>query len=538
MNHQEIKGAKIVVDEDDEGAQLHLDFTCGVVSAIKWEEGRYLLDIKCQSFPLINLIFHVGANDEEGAYLFEQKRIGEAPTIKQDFDELIGLTQVKEQLGRYRHRIQMAQKRSLMGLQAEKTILHAVFMGNAGTGKSTVASLYGQMLKEMGVLSKGHVVTENRSTLLGSAYNVEQENLKEAIEKAQGGVLLIDEAYQLYKADDPRDPGHNAINTLMSVMEKGNGNWALLLAGYPSQMNGFLTANQGLASRIPKQNIFQFPDYTVDELMAIADHFCDTHNYILTSDARKALYNKVTRDYNRRDNTFGNARYILSLLKEEVLQAMSLRISTIQKPTLLQLITIEKSDIPSWTIRNTSAAMQKLQSLVGLSNLKQSIETHLNYVKMTQLRIEMGIPTDTPPLHMIFTGNPGTGKSTVADFIGEIYASMGLLSVGRVIRVERKDLVGQYIGETEQKTAQVIKSAKGNVLFIDEAYTLLGGSKSNEKDFGHRAMEMLLQVLERDHADILVILAGYSDEMNHLLKLNPGLASPIPSILRTIQPMN
>jgi SpoVK/Ycf46/Vps4 family AAA+-type ATPase len=154
--------------------------------------------------------------------------------------------------------------------------------------------------------------------------------------------------------------------------------------------------------------------------------------------------------------------------------------------------------------------------------LKQNIESHLNMVKLNMLRAEQGIPTEMPPLHMVFMGNPGTGKTTVADFIGEIYASMGLLSIGRVIKVERKDLVGTVIGETEQKTAEILKRAQGNVLFIDEAYAL---NSDADGDFGQEAIDTLLKIMEDERDRLVVIVAGYNDLMEQFLDSNPGLRS-------------
>ena len=130
----------------------------------------------------------------------------------------------------------------------------------------------------------------------------------------------------------------------------------------------------------------------------------------------------------------------------------------------------------------------------------------MNYVKHLNMRIQSGLGGEMPPLHMIFTGNPGTGKTTVAAFMGEIYASMGILSHGDVISAERSDLVGSHIGETELKVRSILNRAKGNVLFIDEAYQLYNGD--SEKDLGKIAMDTLLTTLAKDNIDMIVILAG------------------------------
>lgn len=174
-------------------------------------------------------------------------------------------------------------------------------------------------------------------------------------------------------------------------------------------------------------------------------------------------------------------------------------------------------------------AMDSLQEMIGLNNLKQSIAEHLNYVKLLAARKRAGLKASIPPLHMVFTGNPGTGKTTVADFIGEIFHKMGLLEKGHVIRTDRSKLVGKWLGETEQKTEAAIEAAKGGVLFIDEAYSLFTNDKDGDKrDFGNRVIETLLPKLSDDNFGTIVILAGYPAEMKLLLESNPGLQSRFP----------
>lgn len=508
---------------------VRLQFHIGGKGHVSWKKGKYLIELKYMEDRLAVAAFSAGGKNVEGALLKRNDDGNDASGSPfEALERMVGLRQVKDQIARYRDFVLLARKRKAGGLDTRMPSLHAAFLGSPGTGKTTVAYLYGAMLKELGLLSSGHVVIEERSTLMGQNYSSEQEKTLAALEKAKGGILFIDEAYSLYKPEDPKDPGRNVLDTLLTAMgDENNRDWMLLLAGYTEGMTELLSLNPGFDSRIPCQNRYYFEDYTVEEMMAIADSYCEANNYVLTAGARKALQNKVSHDYSRRNQTFGNGRYIVSLLSHEILQAMSLRVSKIKNPTLLQLMSIEKEDIPALRPKNSEKAMKKLHDMVGLSRLKQSIESHLDMVKLSVLRNEQGIGTDLPPLHMVFTGNPGTGKSTVADLIGEVYASLGLLSVGKVIRVERKDLVGSHVGETEQKTASVLKRAKGNVLFIDEAYTLCGGPAEGA-DFGHRALEVLLTTLSRDHIDMLVVLAGYPDDMEILLRSNPGLKSRIP----------
>lgn len=372
------------------------------------------------------------------------------------------------------------------------------------------------------------MVFEERSTLIGPHYSDEEKKTLDAIERAQGGILFIDEAYNLYKPDDPKDSGRNVLETLLTALsDESKQDWMLLMAGYTEPMLAMLNCNPGLDSRIPPQNRYYFDDYSPDELMEIADLYCRENNYQMTPDARQALKTRVSRDYRMRDETFGNARHVLNLLKKDVLYAMSSRVNKLTSPTQEQLMTIEKEDVPRNKLQDYRKPLKKLQEIVGLSNLKKSVEGHLNMVQLNLARSEQGIPTEMPPLHMAFVGNPGTGKTMVADLMGEIYASMGLLSVGKVMKVERKDLVGCHVGDTERKTAEVLRAARGHVLFIDEAYTLCSNSEAND-DYGKRAVEVLLTTLSKEQIDMIVIFAGYPLEMDEFFRMNPGLRSRIP----------
>ena len=174
-------------------------------------------------------------------------------------------------------------------------------------------------------------------------------------------------------------------------------------------------------------------------------------------------------------------------------------------------------------------AMDALQEMVGLRSLKQSIADHINYVKLLTARKKAGLKATIPPLHMIFTGNPGTGKTTVADFMGEIFHKMGLLEKGHVVCTNRSKLVGKWIGDTEQKTEAAIEAAKGGVLFIDEAYSLYTNDKDGDRrDYGNRVIETLLPKLSDSNFGTIVILAGYPAEMEQLMESNPGLKSRFP----------
>ncbi len=165
------------------------------------------------------------------------------------------------------------------------------------------------------------------------------------------------------------------------------------------------------------------------------------------------------------------------------------------------------------------------RELIGLKPVKQRIREIAAFLVVSRARAQMGLEAATPSLHMCFTGNPGTGKTTVAMKMATILHRLGYVRKGHVVSVTRDDLVGQYIGHTAPKTKEILKKAMGGVLFIDEAYYLY--RPENERDYGQEAIEIMLQVMENNRDDLVVILAGYKDRMDTFFKSNPGMSSRI-----------
>lgn len=453
----------------------------------------------------------------------EEKSLDE---LMDELDGLVGLNNVKKNISQLISYTQIAAKQKKAGISNVSMTSHLVFTGNPGTGKTTVARLIGQIYKTLGILSKGQVIEVSRNDLVGDYNGETAKKTKIAIEKAMGGVLFIDEAYSLTDNDD--NLSKEAIDTLLVTMEKYRDKFIVIAAGYPKQMSKFLKSNPGLESRF--KTVMEFEDYTPDELSRIFCNYLNNNGYIIDEQAKKELDHCMNNIYIKRTDTFANARTVRNYY-EKTLQAQSERITKNASAVTEEIRLIKQEDILTAfgktrtddEQKSLNEIMDQLNNLVGLSSIKNNVKELLAYNLANQKKKELGIKEIPMSLHMVFTGNPGTGKTTVARLIAAIYKNIGILDRSNVIEVTRADLVGQYVGETAQKTKDVINSALGGVLFIDEAYTL--SKKNSNGDFGQEAIDQLLKMMEDNRNNLVVIVAGYDDLMENFINSNPGLRS-------------
>lgn len=455
--------------------------------------------------------------------------------VVKKLDELIGLTEVKKKIKEHIKYIDFLKIRKEKGFkETEKISLHAVFTGNPGTGKTTVVKLLGKIYQKMGLLSKGHVLEVDRADLIASFIGQTAPKVAKAIEDARGGILFIDEAYSLAReGDDDKDFGKEAIEMIIKEMSDGPGDIAIMVAGYPREMKHFIESNPGLKSRF--NYYFHFDDYLPEELMAIAELAATGRDVRFSEPARIFIQKVLTEAYRNRDNTFGNARYALSLVDEGKMN-LGLRLmnsGNIAELDAEMLSTIELTDVEnivSGTLGKRldlqideellTASLNELKALSGMANIKQEVT---DMVKLVRYYRETGKDIlNKFSLHSVFTGNPGTGKTTVARIMGKIFKALGFLERGHVVECDRERLVAGFVGQTAIKTKELIEQAKGGVLFIDEAYAL---SEGNGNDFGKEAIEVILKNMEDMRGTLAVIVAGYPDNMRNFLESNPGLKS-------------
>lgn len=317
-----------------------------------------------------------------------------------------------------------------------------------------------------------------------------------------------------------------AIEEQLQTNKKG----VLMLVGSAEEVRQVMEVSAIIKKLIQQKNIYRMGEYSLAEQVHWVQRFLKNKNFGLSTEAGKKLIKGLAARRSWEKEELSN------WMEKEVLSRFAYRIlmsgETDEDLMRTMLTTIEASDIhfPKTEREKDefTVCMEDLNKMVGLNELKNRLTALFNRRRFESKRRSLELPVkDKGGSHMVFTGNPGTGKTTVARMVGRVFHSLGLLSKGGVIVTERSKLIGRYIGDTESNVQAVLEQAKGNVLFIDEAYNLYTG-KDNNRDFGNRVIDSLLTALSQKNPDLIVILAGYEKEMNQMLESNPGLKGRFP----------
>jgi len=415
----------------------------------------------------------------------------------------------------------LAMNRRELGMKNPPRVNHVCIVGGAGEKLIQAARLYAEYCHRLGLVGSGTIEETSLTRLIGQTVSSEAENTRAVLGMASDGTVIFRNAHELNNPHKKNnDSGAQIIQTLEDILAQDATDWMLILIGEPAGIEALLSSHPRLSAHFPR--IVYLRDATSDDLMKEARLFCERYDLTLTEGAETRLKALLSHA----GSHASESNYVRNLFADKIYPAACMRIYQHELLNDPLLRTIEAEDIPSFSYQDCEA-LKELDELVGLGEIKARLRDYLEVVKLADRRRSLGLVTQMPRLHMVFLGNPGTGKTTVARIVGKVLASWGILSRGQVICTEKSELVGEYVGETEAKMRNLIARATGNVLFIDEAYQLIDGSPW---DHGRIVLDSLLTMLGSENLDIVVILAGYTAPMKRLLESNEGIESRFPNV--------
>lgn len=438
-------------------------------------------------------------------------------------NELIGMDVVKKSVGDLCLSIQNNQKRKKMGLVAENPKVHIVLTGNPGTGKTTVARILGKLFHAMQLLPSDKIIETAGLDMTAGYVGQTKDKVNELCDKAMGGVLFIDEAYYLAGTDGSSNSfGSEAVGTLLKRMEDDRGKFVVIAAGYQNEMQNFLRMNPGLDSRF--EHKIHIEDYSSDELFKILLLQLKKSQFVFSTDDKAELVakNAIQELCKNKQKDFANARAVRNLF-DTIKLRMDSRIANLSADSLTKeaLTTICACDIPHDESKTLSIedVFAELNELIGMEKVKKAVGELYATIKINIELEKIGQNPKKPEIHIALTGNPGTGKTTIARIFGKLFSAIGMLSRDKVIECDRSKIVAKYVGHTAQNMQRLCDDATGGILFIDEVYTLA------TDDFGREATDTLMKRMEDDRGKFVVVVAGYENKMNEWMATNEGLSS-------------
>lgn len=436
-------------------------------------------------------------------------------------NEMIGLKEVKEQVKILLDSLTTNYERELAEEPPIQFTLNRVFLGSPGTGKTTVAKLYGEILATLGLLSNGELVMKTPADFIGSHLGQSESQTKGILASTIGKVLVIDEAYGLYGGKGVTDPYKTAVvDTIVAEVQNVPGDdRCVILIGYQEQMEEmFQNVNPGLSRRFSVDTPFVFEDFDDDALRKVLDLKLKASGFTTTGQGKTAALDVLIRERNKPN--FGNGGAVTNLLSKAMASYQKRYSAGGIKRNQLEAEDFDE-DFDRST-RTETNVKQLFQDDIGREEIIQKLENIQSQVRQLKA-LGMDVKEEIP-FNFLFRGPPGTGKTTTARKMGKVYYDMGFLSDARVEECSATDLIGEYVGQTGPKVQKVLEKSLGKVLLIDEAYRFAGGGYAKE------AVDELVGLITtpKYQGKLIIILAGYEQDINRLLSVNAGLASRFP----------
>lgn len=459
-------------------------------------------------------------------------------SLFEEFDNLVGLHNLKQSLRDFISYLEFVKERKAKGIETNENIsANCIFLGNPGTGKTTVARILGRFFKAIGLLKNGHVVEVDRASLIGEYIGETAQKTEKVINQALGGILFIDEAYSLKRDKNSNDFGQEAIDIILKRMEDYKDKFFVIAAGYPELMEKFINSNPGLKSRFTHH--FYFDDYNSSELAEIFKIFSEKEKYSFNEDAEKFLIEKLDSLIDNTDGSFGNARFIRNLFSETKIE-LSKRYHLLEdeEKDFNSLNTILISDIQSAWLninnRNNSVVksnekidryVNEINNLVGLSSVKTTFNRIIASIKVDKLKSEKSISSVHKTYNSIFIAEPGSGTSTVARLFAKSLFASNKLSKGQLIEIDSSLFSGLSKLDAYLTMDELFKKLSGNVILVND----VTASLQCLKHFSDSLLQYFLKKLYLMNDEVTAILSGTREEIEIIIESFPVLESQFPN---------
>ena len=458
-------------------------------------------------------------------------------SLFEEFDNYVGLKNLKQSMKDFITYLNFINERKKSGIETEESIsANCIFLGNPGTGKTSIARLLGKFFKAIGLLENGHVIEVDRADLVGEYIGETAQKTDKIINQALGGILFIDEAYSL-KKDSGQDFGQEAIDIILKRMEDYKNKFFVIAAGYPLLMQNFLESNPGLKSRFT--HFFTFDDYSPEELTQIYKIFANKEKYILSKETEKFLLESLEKNNVNLDESFGNARYVRNLFNQskielskryQMLEEGAKDFSTLNSLTKedirIAISIIENRSDSKVSVQKVDKYLNEINRLVGLEDVKITFNKIIASLKVERLKKERSITTVHRNLNSIFISEHGSGTSTIARLYAKSLKESDRLTKGQLIEIDSSTFFGLSKLDAYLMIDELFKKLLGNVILVNDVSAALQCTT----DFSDSLLQYFLKKLYLINDDVVAILSGNAEEIDTLINNFPVLENQFPNI--------